>query len=355
VLSDADHRRDPDAWARALGISSEAVELYLASDVIDLHIDSFIWTRVLGYDLARRHGSGPFGARFSHQVDFPRALEARLSGATWVITTNPMRTAHGRSRVFFENLDRLHRIFGSVPDRFAVVRDVAEYRAARSADKHAAFVGIQGGNALGLDDFDRLPDRSILRITLVHLSSSKLGATSAPLRLVGPERLTEFGEAYVRRLNEKRILVDLAHIGRTAFFDALRVSDPSQPVIVTHTGVDGAHRHWRNLDDEQLRAVAARGGTVGIMYHLPYLGGSFFRGGAELVVDHLEHVIRTIGDDHASLGSDWDGAIVTPRDMRTCLELPRLVELMLRRGFSHDTVQKILGRNFLRTVEAIRG
>jgi membrane dipeptidase len=156
-------------------------------------------------------------------------------------------------------------------------------------------------------------------------------------------------------MNELRIGIDLAHIHERGFWDAVRLADPSQPLLVTHTGVKGAHDHWRNLDDRQLKAIAASGGTVGIMYHLPYLGGSFFRGGAELVVDHLEHVIRTIGDDHASLGSDWDGAIVTPRDMRTCLELPRLVELMLRRGFSHDTVQKILGRNFLRTVEAIRG
>ena len=84
MLSFTDHRADPAGWARALGISTEAVELYLDSDVIDLHVDSFIWNRVFGYDLRRRHGHGLLGARVYSQVDFPRILEAQLTGATWI-------------------------------------------------------------------------------------------------------------------------------------------------------------------------------------------------------------------------------------------------------------------------------
>src|SRR4029079_10276916 len=82
---------DPVTWARSLGISREAVELYLASDVIDLHIDTFIWNRVFGYDLTKRHGLGLLGARFYSQVDLPRLHEARITGGVWVITTNPLR------------------------------------------------------------------------------------------------------------------------------------------------------------------------------------------------------------------------------------------------------------------------
>src|SRR5215470_10924694 len=95
-LAYLDHRRDPATWAHMLNISREAVELYLASDVVDLHIDSFIWTRLVGYDLRARHGLGPTGGRFLSQVDFPRVREARLTGATWVITTNPWRSAERR-------------------------------------------------------------------------------------------------------------------------------------------------------------------------------------------------------------------------------------------------------------------
>src|SRR5688500_560690 len=78
--------------ARALGVSREALDLWLASEVVDLHIDTFIWQRLFGYDLGRRHGTGPLDARYFGQADLPRCLEAGLGGAVWIITTNPLRT-----------------------------------------------------------------------------------------------------------------------------------------------------------------------------------------------------------------------------------------------------------------------
>ncbi|MEZ4445470.1 MAG: membrane dipeptidase [Polyangiaceae bacterium] len=351
-----DHRQAPSAWARALGISEEAVALYLDSDVLDLHVDSFIWHRIFGYDLKRRHGHGLFGARFYSQVDFPRILEAQLSGAIWVITTNPAPSATRRRRAFVKNQRRLKALFAEVDDQFALVRNVAEYRAARDAGKHAAFVGIQGGNALdeSLDALDLIEDDLIVRITLVHLSSSRLGITSAPIK--GADTgLSDFGRDYLKRLDEKKILVDLAHISKKGFWDAVATHDRSLPLIVTHTGVSGVHEHWRNLDDDQLRAIADSGGTVGVMYQSSFLGDAYWGGTAASIVDHLDHIIATVGDDHASLGSDWDGAIVPPRDMPTCLELPRLVQIMLDRGWKEETVRKVLGGNFLRVVASIRG
>jgi membrane dipeptidase len=356
LLGFTDHRLDPDGWAATLGISRQAVDLYLDSDVIDLHIDTFIWNRLFRYDPRVRHGTGLFSARFYSQVDFPRALEAQLTGATWIISTNPGRSARGRARTFSKNLARLTALFESVSEQFSMVRNVAEYRAARAAKKHAAFVGIQGGNALDedLDALDRIPDGAVLRITLVHLSSSRIGATSSPMKL-RDEGLSDFGRDYLRRLNEKKIFVDLAHISKRGFFDAIEVHDHSQPLLVTHTGISGVFEHWRNLDDAQLRAVADTGGTVGVMYHSTFLGDPTLGGTASRVVDHLEHIVDTIGEDHASLGSDWDGAIITPRDMPTCLELPRLVQIMLERGWSDQRIRKILGENFLRVVEQLRG
>lgn len=356
MIEYTDHRNDPGGWATQLGISREAIELYLDSDVLDLHIDSFIWHRMWGYDLRKRHGHGLFGARFYSQVDFPRILEAGVTGATWIITTNPGRSPAARRRTFRKNLAQLQSLFASVGDQFQTVRNVAEYRAARHQGKHAAFIGIQGANALddGLEALDDLPDQLVLRITLVHLSSSSLGVTSSPMKLGGDTGLTDFGRDYVRRLNEKKIFVDLAHISRRGFFDAVEVHDKSQPLLVTHTGVMGVHRHWRNLNDEQLRAIADTGGTVGIMYQSSFLGDSYLGGRAVSIVNHLEHIVNTVGDDHASLGSDWDGAVVTPRDMPTCLELPKLVQLMLDRGWSDTRIRKILGGSFLRTVAALR-
>jgi membrane dipeptidase len=354
-----DWREDRDAWATALGVSRTAIDLYLDCDVIDLHIEPFLWHRILGYDMLARHGRGLFDARFYSQTDLPRLREAQITGATWVITTNPFRSAEGRAEAFSQNLDKLVSELSRAPDDVAVVRNVKEYRAARAKGLHAAFIGIQGGNALdaSLDALDRLRDDLILRVTLVHLSSSRIGVTNSPAAsLAGDDDgLSEFGLEYVRQLNHRKVFVDLAHIARKAFWDALSVHDKSQPVLVTHTGVTGVHEHWRNVDDKQIRAVGELGGVVGVMYQSSFLGDAYWGGKCEAIVRHLEHIANVAGDNVPALGSDWDGMIITPRDMPTCLELPRLVQCMLDRKWSHTRIRRTLGANFLDTVERLRG
>ena len=353
-----DHREDPAAWARALGVSREAIELYLASDVIDLHVDSFIWQRLFGKSPLERQRGLPWlpGVALGH-ADLPRLREARIGGATWVVTTNPFREGRERVQTFLDNVERLRSTLASAPEHVALVTTLAEYRAARADDRHAAFVGVQGGSAFDQDlsVLDRLPPGFLLRVTVMHLTRSDLGTPSSPLPGFAPAGLGARGVELVRRLDEKRIFVDLAHASPGTFWDAVRAHDRTLPLLVTHTGVSGVHRHWRNLDDSQLRAVAQTGGVIGVIYHSPYLGDRPWSGRLETIVRHLEHVRRVLGDDYAALGSDWDGFIVTPRDMPTCLELPRIVECMLRRGWSSDAIQKTLGTNFLRTLAAMRG
>ena len=123
---------------------------------------------------------------------------------------------------------------------------------------------------------------------------------------------------------------------------------------MTHTGVSGVHPSWRNLDDDQIRAIADRGGVIGIMYHRGFLGRPVLAVGAEAIVRHLEHTIAVGGEDVAALGSDWDGMIVTPRDMPTCLELPVLVDRMLARRWPEARIRRVLGPNALRVIAAAR-
>jgi membrane dipeptidase len=347
-------QKSSDAWAAELGISPSAIELYRANEVIDLHIDSFIWQRTLGYDLTKRHRAPLWGA-FLGQVDFPRIVEAEISAATWVITTNPVRDAADRAETLARNLDELCRTFARVPTRFQVVTNAREYDTARSAGKHAAFLGIQGGNALdlSLDDVARLCDGRVLRVTLMHLSSSRIGSTSSPMRL-RDSGLSEFGTRMVELLNERRVLVDLAHISARGFWAACNAHARDVPFVVTHTGVSGVYRHWRNLDDDQIRAVARSGGAVGIMYHAPFLGDRPWAGRVDTIARHIEHVLNVAGEDTPALGSDWDGSIITPRDMPTCLELPRLVEALQKRGIPPRAIGKILGQNFLRVLREVR-
>jgi membrane dipeptidase len=338
--------------AEHLGVSQEAVGLFRSADAIDLHIDSFIWHRVFGYDLGRTHRGGLLGRGFFGHADFPTALDSGLGGATWVITTNPLRASRGRRRAFDTNLSALCALLDDA-EGVTHVRTAADFRAARAGGQHAAFIGIQGGNALddGLDALDRLADRSVLRVTLVHMTASRIGGSSLPTS--SRAGLSDFGRAYVERLDELRVGVDLAHINRRGFFDAVEVHDKSLPLFVTHTGLAGIHDHWRNITDDQLRAVAETGGTVGVIFHSAFLGrGNVNR---QTVVDHIEHIVNTVGEDHASIGSDYDGSIIPPKDLPGIWAFPRLVQEMLDRGWSDTRIRKILSGNALRSIEALRG
>jgi membrane dipeptidase len=158
----------------------------------------------------------------------------------------------------------------------------------------------------------------------------------------------------VEAMNERHVIVDLAHISTEGFWDALAAHDRSQPAIVSHTGVRAVHDVWRNVDDDQIRAVARLGGVVGIMFHSGFLGDRFWSGRADSVVAHLEHVVRVAGEDTAAIGSDYDGLIVPPSDLRTVDRLPVLVQRMLDRGWPAERIRKVLGENYLRVVAAVR-
>lgn len=322
-------------------------------EIVDGHVESFVWTRVFGYDLTARHGDGLLGGRYYSQADLPRMHEAGMAGAVMSVATNPFRRAEHRTRVLMSNLARLRRSLEADP-QIAVVSGHAGYRAARADGRLACFLGVQGANAWSRPgDVIRTPE--VTRATLIHLTDSPIGATSSPLgRSRGRVGLTDLGREYVSALNHARVLVDLAHISRRGFWDALAAHDPDLPPVVSHTGVCGVHASWRNLDDDQIRAIADRGGVVGVMFHNGFLGRPSRRVTAQAIVAHLAHLIAVGGEDVAALGSDYDGMIVPPPELRTVLGLPVLADHLLTAGFSGDRVNRVLGGNYLRVMEAVR-
>ncbi len=348
---------DEAGLAAALGISVEAAQLSRACDIIDLHIEGILVPRLIPYDPHKRHGKLPFGGRWLGHLDFPRIIEGGLTGAMWAITTNPFRSAKKRWEVFLENFARLERLIKSTNGRFRIVRTHAEYVAARAAGAHACMLAIQGGNALDAapDGPTSIPDDAIVRVTLVHLTTSSYGVTSSPLKITGADRgLTDWGKDMVQKLEHRRILVDLAHINPAGFWDAVEVHDKSMPLIATHTGVDGVKRHWRNLDDDQVKAIADSGGTVGIIFSQAFLKTPKGPRDGGMIVDHMQHVIDVAGEDFVSIGSDYDGMIVPPPELRDGSHYPILVQHMLDRNWSPDRIKKVLGANFLRVLRVVR-
>lgn len=341
--------------AERLGVSRAAIALLRASEVFDLHIDSFIWTRLLGYDVHTRHDSGPLSARWLGQADLPRLRLAGVGAATWSITTNPWRATRSRLRALLTNYRKLLALLSDPDSTACVVTNYREYLAARSAGRHAAFLGIQGGNALSdPKSLNVFPVEQLLRVTLVHLTNSDLGTTSSPLRLGHDRGLLPRGRELVRELESRGTFVDLAHSSERLFWDVVAEHDKSRPLIVSHTGLAAVHRHWRNLDDRQLRAIADSGGVVGVLYHGPFLGDPPWGGKVRTIARHLAHGIKVIGARHMALGSDWDGLIATPLDMPSCAEFPRLVQALLDEQVQEEDIVSVLGKSALALIAATR-
>lgn len=343
--------------ARDLKVSVEAVQLTRDCELVDLHLDTFIPHRLWGYDWYSRHAGGPVGRHFFGHVDWPRLVDGGLTGAIWSITTNPFRPAGNRWSTFQRNLARIRGLIDGSDGKMRLVKSHAGYVAAREAGAHAAMLGIQGGNALDAapNGVASIEDDVVVRITLVHLTNASLGATNSPHHYVRRHKgLSDQGKQFVEQCNDRRVFVDLAHIHEAAFWDAVEVHDDDQPLIVTHTGVEGVTPHWRNITDAQIKAVADTGGVVGIIFSDQFLTR---RGGprdAGMIVEHLEHVCNVAGDDVAAIGSDYDGAISPPSDVPGADTYPVLVQHMLDRGWSAERIRKVLGDNYLASFARLR-
>ena len=343
--------------AGRLGVSQDALQLLDASDLIDLHVDTYIPVRLWRYDVTTRHDTGLLRGHFFGHLDVPRLRDCAVDGAMWSITTNPFRSAAARWQTYCRNRARLQAMVEASGDQLRFVRDVGEYRAARAAGSHAVLLAIQGGNALqAAPDLHAAlaQDRLLTRVTLVHLTDSAYGPTSSPLSLRRGAGLSQAGRTLVEALNAHRVFVDLAHIRPKAFWDAVAVHDRSQPLLATHTGVSGVTPHWRNLDDKQLRAIADTDGVVGIIFAANFLRRRGGPSGAEMVVEHLDHVIATVGEAHVGIGSDYDGAIVPPAGMRNGLGYGQLVQAMLARKWTPERIARVLGGNALRALAVLR-
>ena len=339
------------------GLKQAAAGLLSDSDVIDLHVDGFIPHRLFGYDLTIRHSGSYTRGRFVGHLDFPRAVEYGLTGAMWSITTNPLPRPRDRWRSFLENVQGLQREVERSEGMVQIATNWSDYMKVRESGAHVCLPAIQGANSLegAPGGCGEIPNRFITRATLVHLTNSVYGTTSSPLSLWRSKNgLTWQGRDLVRDLDRHRIFVDLAHINKEGFWDAVQEHDPSLPLIVTHTGVEGVRPHWRNLDDDQIRAVADSGGTIGIIFEPNFLRRSTGPKDGAMVLEHLAHIIHVVGEDFVSLGSDYDGMISPPEGLRFEPNYAYLVMGMLERNWSMQRIQKILGGNFLRAFKAMR-
>jgi membrane dipeptidase len=321
--------------------------LHEESIVIDLHTDSLIPVRAVGYRLeARHHHSGLERLGFYH-ADLPRLRQGGLTAQFFGLVTFPY-PRRGCARACLGQLDYL-RTFAA-REGLIWARTADDVVRAKREGRLAVFTGIEGGHNLEgrlerLREFDRA---GVRYLGLAHFTKNDLVAPSGGIGASRSAPISDFGRRVIREMNDLGMIVDLAHVGRQAFFDACRIS--SRPVIVSHTGLAGAHPLWRNIDDEQVRAVAETGGLIGIIFAWRYLGAR--RRGIEMLAPHLERVRNLVGARHLAIGSDFDGAIEPVRGLENVAKLPALTSFLVRMGWSESEIRGILGENMLRVLRA---
>ena len=327
----------------------EARALHAECCVLDLHADTAKLMDKLGYDLVARHERPmPTVANVLGHVDLPRMRDGGVAGQFFSFWTAPY-PERGCARSVADQLDAIDRAIAKHPTELAWTRTGAEVRAAKAAGQIAALGGIEGGQALEgqLEPIATFSRRGVRYLGLLHFSANAIGRPAKGRGADGSVGLTGFGRDVVRECERTGVIVDLAHINRRGFLDALALA--TQPPMVSHTGVLGVHQHWRNIDDEQLRAIADKGGCVGVIFARRYLGSASI----DAVVDHLLHIIDVAGDDLPALGSDFDGFVVPPVGLEDIAALPNLTVALSRRGVAPRVLEKILGGNVLRVLDAV--
>lgn len=327
--------------------SDDARSLHAEHPPIDLHADTLMWSRWTGYDLHKRHEPPlPLAALGGH-VDLPRMRQGGMSAQFFGLVSLPLADrVRGMARVIHEQIDALERHVANKPGALRLVRKAAEIASSNSAGEMGALLGIEGAHALDgdLDNVARFARRGVRYLGLLHLSANEAGFPAYGKGRRDGAGLTPWGCHLVEACEDSGVLVDLSHVNKEGFLDACRIAQ--KPPIVSHTGVLGAFEHWRNIDDVQLRAVADKGGVVGVIFCPRFVGGD----GLAPVVKHLRHIVDVVGEDAAALGSDWDGFIVPTRDLKDPRGLPLLTDAMLAAGFTRRAVGKILHDNVMRVL-----
>lgn len=340
-------------------VSERAQTLYNSLDFIaDLHCDALLWSR----DLTKKNTLG--------HVDFPRMQEANMAlQAFTMVTKSPVGQNFSKNSAdaldnitllsfiqgrpisnwfsLFERAvyqsRRLHNFAQDYNNEFLVVKsanDLQHLIDARKENKRVigGFLGVEGAHCLEgkIENLDQLYEEGVRMIGPTHFFDNALGGSAHGITQGG---LTDFGRSVIKRMNELNMIIDLAHASPDLIDDILKQT--SRSVLVSHTGVKGTMNNSRNLSDEHIRKIAAKGGLIGVAYFKGAIAEPLIPG----IVDAMKHIKSVAGVGCIALGSDYDGSIRAPFDITG---LPLLVEELLKQGFQVDEIKAIMGENVKR-------
>jgi len=369
-------------------VSEKARQLHFSSIVVDTHDDTTQRFLDGDFDLGARSSSG--------SIDIPRMKEGGLGAIYFSIWIPSKITGPEAIKHALDQIDAVREQVRKRPKDIVLATTAAEVREARKQGKIAALMGVEGGHMIA-SDLGVLRSYAALGVrymTLTHSGNDEWADSSTDTAV--HNGLTDFGKDVVREMNKLGMMVDISHVSDKTFYDALAVS--KAPLIASHSSCRSICDAARNMTDQMIKDLAAKGGVIQINYHVGFLSQEFRSSekahpewekaiGAEVqkrcggkegcqliegdritreyvargdlprvdwtkIIEHIDHAVKLVGAEHVGLGSDFDGANM-PFGMEDASKLPLITEALLRKGYSDDDVRKILGENTLRVMTEV--
>jgi len=375
--------------ACADAIADRAHALHFSSIVLDTHDDTTQRFFTKNFDLGKRNPDG--------HVDIPRMRQGGMNAIFFSIWIDGRIMGAPAVQKALDQIDAVRENVERYSNDLVFCRTAAEVRQAHDQSKIAVLMGVEGGHMIGNDIrvLRMFGDLGVRYMTLTHFYNDEWAdsSTDKPAH----NGLTDFGKQVVREMNRQGIMVDISHVSDKTFYDALEVS--KAPLIASHSSCRELCNHVRDMSDDMIKALAAKGGVIQINYEKSFIDQNYkdaydkATGGGgvvsalsqavkdcggdaecaeraqnalerrlteegklphvswERIIDHIDHAVKLVGPDHVGLGSDFDGASM-PEGMDDCSHLPQITEALMRKGYSDDNIRKILGGNLLRVMEA---
>lgn len=360
--------------------------------LVDGHNDVLSKKSLEGIDISVRTTEG--------HSDLVRWKEGGLDVQFFSVWTGERaRNEAGFYKDAVQEIDSLNVLLLKNPQRMTLASTYKDVKKGIRQEKLVALIGVEGGHMIESDmkKLEELHKMGMRYMTLTwnnstEWASSAMDETERPDSLK-QKGLTDFGKQVVRRMNELGVIVDLSHTGEKTFYDAIATT--TKPVILSHSSVWNICPVFRNVKDDQIKAVAKNAGVICINFYSGFISkeydqkveylssqvGKKFRDslyangtdsakvrtiwraylGNEMkavrptlsqLVDHIDYIVKLVGDDYVGIGSDYDGVSSVPLEMDDVTTYPKITEELLRRGYSKKSITKILGGNVLRVMKA---
>jgi membrane dipeptidase len=376
----------------SVAMGQSVAKLHEKAIVVDTHNDCLTDLTLNGKDITTRLSTG--------HSDLYRWKKGGLDVQIFSVWTGKTpRRAAGFFQDALEEIDSLHRIILRNPDRMTFGDSYRSIKKRAHQGKLVSMIGVEGGHMIE-DDLGKLDSLYALGMRYLTLTwnNSTAWASSAMDETDHPERirhkgLNEFGRQVVERMNELGVMVDLSHAGEQTFYDALAVT--KKPVLLSHSSVWSICPVFRNVKDDQIRAVAKNGGVICINFYSGFISKEYDQLQSELLkkkdsllalltqgpdadsietmknwntwydktmnearptlaqlVDHIDYIVKLAGDRYVGIGSDYDGVGSVPVGLEDVTTYPKITEELVRRGYSNKSIKRILGGNVLRVMKA---